>query len=156
MKKSGIPNGFTIVELLIVVALIAIMASFATPAWMHYAENSDLKTATRVIIADITQTRQRAIAENTSAYQMTFNYSNNSYSLSRSDTGATLWTKKLTDYGKKNVLWFSWIDEGNVLKFTRRGTMKDGYIWVRNSFYSYSLIYIRMIGRPYAYYYLEK
>lgn len=157
MQKGFIPKGFTLVELLIVLALMAIMTSFAIPAWQHYSENTNLKTATRAITADIIQTRQRAIAENVNTYQMTFNTGSNTYSLSRSDTGETLWTKKLTDFGKKNILYYGYfMGGGSALSFQRRGTMSQGWIIVRNSFWSYSVISVQLIGRPYVQYHLEK
>lgn len=155
MNKAGNSKGFTLVEVVIVMALITILASFAVPAWQHYTVNTRLKTATREILADISQTRQRAISENINTYQITFNYGNNTYSLSRSDTGVTLWTKKLTDFGNQNVLWYAWLQSGNVISFQRRGTMTPGWIWVRNNLWSYTLINVQMIGRPYVYYYMQ-
>jgi len=136
MQKEFISKGFTLVELLIVLALMAIMASFAVPAWQHYTENTNLKTATREIMADIIQTRQKAISENVNTYQMTFNTGSNTYSLSRSDTGQTLWTKNLTDFGKKiffiMVISFS---GGSVLSFLKKGNHEPReWIIVRNSF----------------------
>jgi prepilin-type N-terminal cleavage/methylation domain-containing protein len=156
MKKAGIQKGFTLVELMIVMALITILSSFAVPAWQHYTVNTRLKTATREIMADIMQTRQRAIAENIDTYQLTFNWSGNTYSLRRADTGVTLWTKNLTSFGKENVLWWAYFQDGtSVLKFQRRGTMTQGNIWVRNQYYSYSYITVQMIGRPYVYFYMQ-
>jgi prepilin-type N-terminal cleavage/methylation domain-containing protein len=157
MKTAGIPKGFTLVELIIVMALITILASFAIPAWQRYTLNTGVKTATREIMADILQTRQRAIAENINTYQLTFSYSDNTYSLSRSDTGVTLWTKNLTDFGKDNVLWWAWFSDGtNVLKFQRRGILTNqGNIWVRNRYYNFSYITAQTIGRPYVQFYMS-
>jgi prepilin-type N-terminal cleavage/methylation domain-containing protein len=157
MKTAGIPKGFTLVEVIIVMALITILTSFAVPAWQRYTVNAGVKTATREIMADILQTRQRAIAENINTYQLTFSYSDNSYSLSRSDTGVTLWTKNLTDFGNDNVLWWAWFSDGtNVLKFQRRGILTNqGNIWVRNHYYNFSYITAQTIGRPYVQFYMS-
>jgi len=107
-------------------------------------------------MADIMQTRQRAIAKNIDTYQLTFNWSGNTYSLRRADTGVTVWTKNLTSFGKENVLWWAYFQDGtSVLKFQRRGTMTQGNIWVRNQYYSYSYITVQMIGRPYVYFYMQ-
>lgn len=152
-------KGFTLVEMAIVIALLTILATIAAPAWQNYKKNMELKTATRQITTDIMQTRLRAIAENVDIYQIRFSTSNNTYALERSDTGATLWTKKLTNFGTENRLWFAWFlgsGSTNLLKFQRRGTMTQGWIFVRNTISSYSRVRVQIVGRTNVEYFLQK
>ncbi len=159
MKNANNSKGFTLVEMAIVIALMTILATIAVPAWKNYKINMELKTATRQIMTDIMQARLRAIAENVDIYQISFNVSDNSYSLQRSDTGATLWTKNLTAFGSENRLWFAWFwgsGSTNVLKFQRRGTMTQGWIFVRNTLSSYSRVRVQIVGRTNVEYFLQK
>ncbi|MEA1935901.1 MAG: prepilin-type N-terminal cleavage/methylation domain-containing protein, partial [Thermodesulfobacteriota bacterium] len=63
MKKFT-EKGFTLVELMITVALIAIMALIAVPAFQRHAINANLKSATRDIASDFLLLKERAISEN--------------------------------------------------------------------------------------------
>ena len=90
MKRICIPTGFSLVELLVVIALISIVSAFAVPTWQRYAAKTDLKTAAREVMADLSNTKQRAVEENLDVYRLTFNVAGNSYVLSRTDTG-TVW-----------------------------------------------------------------
>lgn len=156
MKLTGIPKGFTLVELAIVIALITILASFAVPAWQHYSVNTNLKTASREIIADILNTRQRAIAENNNNYRITFDAGGNNYALIRTDTGTTLWTKGISSFAGCSTLNNINLSGGSAINFQRRGTMTDGTISLKNSLNSTATITLTMLGRAYAEYNLQK
>jgi prepilin-type N-terminal cleavage/methylation domain-containing protein len=156
MKYAKDFKGYTLVELMIVIALITIMATIAFPAWQKYVKNTNLKDVTRQIMTDIMETRQRTITENINTYQMTFNSGNNTYSLSRSDTGVTLWTKKLSDLGNGISLSYASLGGGNIIQFQKRGTMTPGEIGVKNTLGSYAKIKVQILGRADVYYYLQK
>lgn len=156
VKLTGIPKGFTLIELMIVVALITIMASFAVPAWRHYTVNTDLKAASREIIADVLNTRQRAIAENINTYRITFSTGANTYALTRTDTGVTLWTKSLDSFGAGNVFNSVSLSGGSVINFQRRGTITGGTITLKNMVHSTATITLTMLGRAYVEYNLQK
>jgi prepilin-type N-terminal cleavage/methylation domain-containing protein len=156
IKLTGIPKGFTLVEVMIVVTLIAIMASFAVPAWQHYSVNTNLKTASREIIADILNTRQRAIAENFNNYRMIFDTGSNTYALTRTDNGATLWTKSVYAFGGGSELNNVNLSGGSVINFQRRGTLTSGTLMLKNSVNSTATVTLIITGRAYAQYNMQK
>lgn len=156
MKTTGLPKGFTIVEVLIVMTLLAIMGSFAVPAWQHYAVNINLKSASREIMADILNTRQRAIAENLNAYRITFDSGANSYTLSRTDTGETLWTRQIDGFGGGSTLNSVNLSGNSFINFQRRGTITDGTIVIKNKVDSTATITTILTGRVYAQYNMRK
>ena len=81
-------EGFTLAEILITVAVIAIISAIAIPTYSRYSLNTDLKAAARNIQADFLDLRERAISENTK-YQITFDQNGNSYTIQRgTETGA--------------------------------------------------------------------
>lgn len=58
--------GFTLVELLIAMAIFGILAAFAVPSYQNMIENSKIKTATDSILAGLQIARAEAVKRNTS------------------------------------------------------------------------------------------
>jgi prepilin-type N-terminal cleavage/methylation domain-containing protein len=57
-------KGFTLVELMIVVVLIAILAVIATPAYRNYMARSRLNGAARLVLSDLASARMDAVKMN--------------------------------------------------------------------------------------------
>ncbi len=89
------PKGFSLVELMIVIAILAILAAVAVPSFQRFAINSDLKTAAREIQGDFFICKERAIAENTE-YSITFNIGANTYT--KNCGAGDIATKSLASY----------------------------------------------------------
>jgi prepilin-type N-terminal cleavage/methylation domain-containing protein len=153
MKKKAIPNGFSLLELIIVIALIAIMAAVAVPGWQKYRDNSNLKTAARELMGDIFNAKQRAVEENKDGYRLGFSIVNNNYGLSHTDpdTGVTvtLWTKSLAGFGNgihiDNVTF-----NGSVVSFNKRGTSSQGSVVLGTGLGSASTITTNLTGRAHV------
>jgi type II secretion system protein H len=80
MRRKSV-NGFTLVELLIVIAIIGIVASIASFAWQNYVRNTNLKTAARELTSDIQFMKGKAIARNDLTYTIDFNTGDNTYTM---------------------------------------------------------------------------
>lgn len=146
MKKRAIPTGFSLIELIIVIALISIVSAFAVPAWQKYTANTNLKTAAREMMADLSNAKQRAVEENLK-YSITFNVAGNNYALSPTDTGVTLWTKELASFGNGIVI-ESVNFSGSVVSFQTRGTVSMmGNLTLLNSLGSTAKIIVNITGR---------
>ena len=75
-------KGFTLIEMIIVIAIIAIALSIAVPNFNSFSQNTNLKEAARDISSDISFYKQRAIAENV-GFQINFNASLNTYTIKK-------------------------------------------------------------------------
>jgi len=74
-RKSQIPNrkstrGFTLVEMLTVIAIIAIVAGLAVPLLKNYGKSNVNVTASRQLLDDIGRARQLAMANRTTVYMV--------------------------------------------------------------------------------------
>lgn len=57
-------SGYSLAELLVVVAIIGILSLVSVPAFMNYRNSTKLKSSMRQFVADLRVARQRAITEN--------------------------------------------------------------------------------------------
>jgi prepilin-type N-terminal cleavage/methylation domain-containing protein len=149
MKRIYIPTGFSLIELMIVIALISIVSAIAVPMWQRYAANTNLKTAAREVMADLSNAKQQAVEENLDVYRLTFNVAGNNYALSRTDTGVTLWTKSLASFGN-GILIDSVTFSGSEVRFQKRGTVSNGRLILRNGLGSTATITVNITGRTYV------
>ena len=79
-------NGFTLMELMVVVAITAILAAVAVPNIVAYRSNQRLGASARAILSAIKETRMRAINEQANTV-ITFDIANDKY-LAFVDDGA--------------------------------------------------------------------
>lgn len=144
------------VEVCIVLALLTIISTLAIPAWKNYSSNINLKTAAREVMSDLLNARQRAIEENINTYRLTFNVADNNYTLSRTDTGITYWTKPLTSYGNGISIQSVNFNSGSIVSFQRRGTVTMGTVILTNSIGSTATITVQITARTYVQYNMQK
>lgn len=152
MKRTCIPAGFSLIELMVVIALISIVSAIAVPMWQNYAANTNLKTAAREVMADLSNTKQQVVEESLDVYRLTFNIAGNNYALSRTDTGVTLWTKSLASFGNGIVI-DSVNFSGSAVSFQKRGTVSMGNVILRNGLGKKAKITVNPTGRTYVEFY---
>jgi len=141
---KGVCRGFSLIELLIAMSLVAIMAAIAVPQFQRYAANTDLKTAAREMAGDFAAVKQMAVADNVK-YEIAINVTGNGYTLSRTDPSAVVWTKSPASFGS-GVSIQSTTYSGAVT-FQKRGTVTNGTVILRNTRGSTATITTNITGR---------
>ena len=151
-------KGFSLVEVMIVVALIGIVATIAVPNFQNYVRNRNLKTAAQEISSEFFVTRQRALAESRN-YRLVFDVGNNRYT-TEEETAPGTWTVRQT----KQVAASAAANDGIVIdaatettfNFQPRGTISSpGTIRIKNSIHSVANITVNFAGRTYVEYTLQ-
>jgi prepilin-type N-terminal cleavage/methylation domain-containing protein len=78
LKKQA--NGFTLIELVIVIAFMGILMAIAYPSFSQWRENLRYKEAARRLASAMTEARSRAIAQNLE-HELAFDLGVNTYML---------------------------------------------------------------------------
>lgn len=150
-------KGFSLIEMIIVFAIIAVVAGIASPSFYKYRQNTNLKEATRELAADISYLKQSAVAENVH-YRMIFNQAGNTYTIRKespanSGTYVDQSTKSPADISTAIIIMGSPNDPsftGGVpyITFQPRGTMSAGKVTLQHtSRLSTSTITTNLMGR---------
>lgn len=157
-KRNPKARGFTIVELIIAMVVLAILIMIAIPNFHRLAINGNLKTAARDLIADLNALRENAMANNTQCirpltgecFDLTFNLGNNTYTVNPASG--------LPNGGKSPASIASDIHltAGTAVTFLTRGTLSQGgSVVLTNSRGSTATITFNLSGRTYVQFYWQ-
>jgi type IV fimbrial biogenesis protein FimT len=132
-------KGFSLTEMIIVIAILAIAAAIAAPQYMAWRDNQNLREAVRDLASDIEFWRQRAIAENI-YYQIQFNQGTNSYRIFQGgQLGTDPYSPLVPDVTKSPGNISSQVIISNVafvppqITIQPRGTMSGGSVTLQHS-----------------------
>ena len=129
-------NGFSIVELVVVLALMAVITAIALPRWTSWLPGYALNNSTRQIQSELHHIKMRAAAENVS-FQLAYVQGSAAYTIERDAKALT--TKPL-------AAGTTITKEGSIL-FSPRGTASANRIRLRNTNGSCKQIVVSATGR---------
>jgi len=146
-------KGFSLTELIVVIAIIGIIAMFAIPAFNHYSVNANLKTAARDIASDIFTIKEKAVSENV-RYLIEFAVGSNQYTLNKGTYTGEPWTviqtRSPSTIGSDVKLTNAEFSHGQKIYFQTRGTADPGSVSIANRYGSTATITVNNSGRTYV------
>ncbi|MGO9951190.1 MAG: Tfp pilus assembly protein FimT/FimU [Dissulfurispiraceae bacterium] len=158
-SKSDREHGFTLIEMMMVITMIAILAAVAFPYYGGFLDNRNLKSAAEDITGDIYLMSQSASAAN-AWYQITFNQGTNSYQMVQcADTqmpctvGSIIATKSPSAFSSDIAITGVNFNNGNVIQMQSRGIVtptSGGTITLQNKRTSSATVTINLTGRAYV------
>lgn len=140
-------KGFSLIEMVVVMAIIGVLLSIAIPSWNRYRENADLKSAARGIASDFFDAKQRAVGEGV-RYQIKFDEENNLYQITNTVTNDTT-TKNITELDGPITLTNVTFVNDTIIFFTR-GTTRPGTVELVNSRGSRATVRVNITGRTHV------
>jgi prepilin-type N-terminal cleavage/methylation domain-containing protein len=141
-------KGFTLVELMIVIALLAIIAAIGGVSLHAYTLNRNLKSAAREIVSDFFVYRSRAVSEG-KTYRIAFDVNGSSYTIQPGTS--TPVTKSPSAFGSDIRIINANFGAGHTVNFLPRGTVSPfGNIKLENSRQSDATIKVNITGRTYV------
>jgi prepilin-type N-terminal cleavage/methylation domain-containing protein len=155
--QSKAAKGFSAIELVIVLTILAVAVTFAAPALSKYRHNTNLKEAARDLAADIAMIKQRAVAESI-RYRIVFDEGANNYTFQIEqplDSGnyvvlspAADNVKSPASIGANITLSNPSFSFGNpFITFQQRGTISAGSVTLTNKVLSTATITTTLMGK---------
>jgi prepilin-type N-terminal cleavage/methylation domain-containing protein len=165
------PGGFTLLELMIVLGLLAIVSTIGYPLVQRVYVNGNLRSAARDLVGDFNQQKQRAMAGEPAApgsriHRIALDLGTNRYTLRRC-TGSAIPCNQWDDLQVKNLSAFGndivFVPEGTnptIFDFHPRGMVTfldevEGRIGLRNSRGSTAAITTNLSGRTSVEFHME-
>jgi prepilin-type N-terminal cleavage/methylation domain-containing protein len=153
-------RGLSLIEVLIVLAILGIGGIIASFNWKHYTNNANLRTMARELESDISKSKQRAVSRGV-CYQMIININPlNNYIIRRRSTPSCTSTvsevqpaKSPTTLGLAGAgIIIKQINMGsNTINFETRGTISpEEEVVLENSMRSQATIHSSVTGKTYV------
>jgi len=141
-------RGFSLVELMVTIGLFSLLCLAVFPNILRFAENGNLRAATRDITTDITTMKETAMTRGANC-QITFNTGVNNFILTTPDGTNTV--KTPTAFSRDIVITnAAFAGGGPTMTFQPRGTATNGTVTLQNNRGSVATITVNITGRTYA------
>ncbi|MBN1381943.1 MAG: GspH/FimT family protein [Deltaproteobacteria bacterium] len=155
ITKNDHHHGYSLVELIIAIAIVAILAGISTYSWNRYILNNHLRTAARNIVTDFQHCKAKAASENRD-YRITFSTDNDNYTISAAATSnlsavSLVKTPLSSGEGSAIDITESAFGTGSSATFQKRGiTVPSGHVILQNARNSTATITINTVGKAYV------
>jgi type IV fimbrial biogenesis protein FimT len=140
MNSARLSKGFSLIELLIVIAIFGVVGSMAAFTWQKIVANNNLRSAARELSADIALYRQWAVGQG-AAYVVTFNIGSNNYTVNPGNI-----VKSPASFGSGCAVTATTFS-GDVINIQARGLLDNGAVTMTNTRGSTATMTVDVAGR---------
>jgi prepilin-type N-terminal cleavage/methylation domain-containing protein len=146
-------SGFSLIELMIAIAILGILATITSFAWQRYVANANLRTATRELESDFFLIKERAVSEKVQ-WRLTLTAgANSTYVIERGTAAGAPFTVTQTkspgSFGSGSYILDTTFGTSQIT-FLPRGTGSWGAVRLKNSRDSIATITINSTGRTHV------
>jgi type II secretion system protein H len=146
-------RGFSLVELMIVIAMIGIIAAIAAPSYQSYTRKTNFKSAVRELTSDLFQAKEMGISENRN-FRISFTVDGSTYSIQRETSTAgtyeTVRTRDISSGVNVKITGAAFGGKSHI-EFQPRGTCTSGSVTLANDQWT-ATINLNNTGRTYVTY----
>jgi prepilin-type N-terminal cleavage/methylation domain-containing protein len=129
---NSIRNGFTLMELMIVVLITAILSTLAIPSFLQWRQNLEVRKTTRDLVSILREARSRSIKTNLE-HRVEYADTNKQYRMTQGNrsNNSTLW----------NTVVYEWTElpsgvrvnaNVNAIQMNTNGTANGGTIFIQD------------------------
>jgi type IV fimbrial biogenesis protein FimT len=150
--KVTTTRGFSLVEVLVVIAILAIVLTIAVPNFKKYIHNTNLKSAGRELAGDILNIKQTAVAQGVN-YKVLLSQSGNNYIIVKGGPNSNDVYDYANEINKTPSSFASYVTINSVnytsdqIVFKPRGTTSAGNITLINDIGSTMKITSNLMGK---------
>lgn len=127
MRLFNKQSGFTLIELIVIIAIVAVFAAIAVPNFLSYMPKSRLNGAARQVMGDLMAARMKAVKENTTVTVTMVSNSDHEYKIS------TAGGEEKTINIQSNYRDVTIVGSFTAISFYSRGTAWGATITLTNS-----------------------
>ena len=130
-------TGFTLMELMVVIAIVAILSGIAIPNAISWRNNAQVSSAARAVYSDLQHARSMAVKENMNC-TVSFNTANKTYTITM-DNGRELKTASLSAHGAVTLHSVDFGGSSDItfrptgFPYTASGALSGGVVEIRGA-----------------------
>lgn len=136
MKRSTWQSGFSTIELVVAIAIMAIVTAIALPGWKSWSHSAALNSSIRQIQSELHAIKMRAAAESV-VFQLVYLQDTGEYTIQRDSK--PLHTKSITQGTA--------ITKAGTISFSPRGTAGSNRVRLRNAAGACRQVVVSATGR---------
>jgi type IV fimbrial biogenesis protein FimT len=144
-RQQGRQGGFTLIEMMVTIGIMAIVLAIALPAYSAWRQSAALQNSSETLMSHIKQARIMAVSRNRS---VSIAFATNAYTVDSSGSNPQQYL--LSQYSKRLTMSAAFSGTpATTLTFGSDGTATSGSVTITNASGATKTIQVNLVGRTY-------